>query len=229
MFTRIAVLTGLLAVLACALTSYSNQGILYHLLRQDLDSAAQLQAVKDYFFSWGGVAPLMYVLIVPLEVVIAPVPGLMLYAPGGIIFGGFWGGLLSLLGNVLGAGIACGSMRLLGGGLVESYIERSALKHYDERLSNSGIWVIFLLRVNPLTSSDLVSYAAGLTRMSIWKVMLGTLLGMAPLCWIQAYFADQLLQAFPGLIYPLIIASIIYVAIVLWILRNLFTRKTPSP
>ena len=127
-------------------------------------------------------APLAYFGFVTMEVVVAPIPGTMLYAPGGVLFGGFWGGLLSLSGNVMGAGIACQLMRSLLGDRAENYLARSALAPYEAHITRRGAWVVFLLRVNPLTSSDLVSYAAGLTRLSVWKLMLGTLAGMAPLC-----------------------------------------------
>jgi uncharacterized membrane protein YdjX (TVP38/TMEM64 family) len=80
------------------------------------------------------------------------------------------------------------------------------------------MWLILLLRVNPLTSSDLVSYAAGLAGIPVWKVMLGTLPGMAPLCWAQAYLADGILRAVPQLLYPLLVLCGIYAAIVVWVL-----------
>ena len=84
--------------------------------------------------------------------------------------------------------------------------------------------MVFLLRVNPLTSSDLVSYAAGLTHLSVWKVMLGTLAGMAPLCFAQAYLAEGLLAAFPGLVYPLVAACAVYAFVVLWVLSKLLRK-----
>ena len=59
-------------------------------------------------------APLAYVGCVMLEVLVAPIPGIMLYAPGGVVFGGLMGGFLSLIGNTLGAGIACAAAVGLG-------------------------------------------------------------------------------------------------------------------
>ena len=141
-----------------------------------------------------------------------------------MIFGGFWGGLLSLTGNVIGAGIACQLMRIFMGKRAEEYLERSALARYEERITRRGAWVIFLLRVNPLTSSDLVSYAAGLTHLPVWKLMLGTLAGMAPLCFAQSYLADGLLTAFPLLVYPLVAACVVYGLVVIWVMINLLKR-----
>jgi uncharacterized membrane protein YdjX (TVP38/TMEM64 family) len=87
------------------------------------------------------------------------------------------------------------------------------------------MWLILLLRINPLTSSDLVSYAAGLTGIPVWKVMIGTLLGMAPLCWIQAYLADGILRAIPQLLYPVMILCGIYAVVVIWVVARLYRRR----
>ena len=48
-----------------------------------------------------------------------------------------------------------------------------------------------------------------------------TLLGMAPLCWAQAYLADGILRAIPQLLYPLLVLCAIYAVVVLWIVARL--------
>ena len=107
--------------------------------------------------AFGPLAPVVYVAAVTVEVVVAPFPGLVLYAPGGIIFGGFLGGLLALVGNVLGAGIAFWIARALGGRVAARFVGQGDIAALERRLAENGGWVVFLLRVNPLTSSDLVS------------------------------------------------------------------------
>lgn len=198
------------------------------LLRSEATAEEKVTALRAFFARFGIAAPLAYVGFVTVEVVVAPLPGTMLYAPGGVIFGGFWGGLLSLAGNVFGAGIACLSMRVFLGQRAETYLARSALAPYEASITRRGAWVIFLLRVNPLTSSDLVSYAAGLTHLPVWKVMLATLAGMAPLCFAQAYLAEELLTAFPRLIYLLLALCAVYAAVVLWLLSKLLKKSTKN-
>src|SRR5262249_17438971 len=107
----------------------------------------------------------------------------------------------------------------------ERLLDRGSLRKYEASLVRSGVWTVFLLRVNPLTSSDFVSYAAGVTAMPIWKLMLGTALGMAPLCWAQAYLADELLTAFPRLIYPLLIACVVYTVCVILVVGRMMKRE----
>ena len=209
------------ALAAWAVGSYSSGGIIALLLAPDKSAADKVTAIQEYFDSFGVIAPLVYMGIVTIEVVVAPIPGLMLYAPGGMVFGGFWGGLLSLLGNTLGAGIACQLIRGLGGKRFAAWLEQGRLKMYRERLSRAGAWLVLLLRINPLTSSDLVSYAAGLAGIPVWKVMVGTLLGMAPLCWAQAYLAEGILRAIPQLLYPLLILCGIYAVAAVWVIGRL--------
>ena len=107
-------------------------------------------------------------------------------------------------------------------------VDTGTLAELQKRLRRRGFLVVLLLRINPLTSSDLVSYAAGLTRIPIWHLMLATLLGMAPLCFAQSYLSAELFSAFPRMIYPLAIAGVLYLAIVLCVIRGLLQTATVS-
>jgi uncharacterized membrane protein YdjX (TVP38/TMEM64 family) len=216
----------LFAVASLVAWSYFSGGIAAVMLSPSLDGATRVRHIQEFFLTWGSLAPLLYIVIVTLEVVIAPIPGTMLYVPGGLIFGWQIGGLTTLTGNVLGAALCVTISRALGRPHAERFFARESLAKYDALLSRNAVWVILLLRINPLTSSDLVSYAAGLTSMPIWKVVLGTLLGMAPLCFMQAYFAEELFTRFPALLVPLVIVSVIYAAYVVWILTRL--RNEPA-
>lgn len=217
----------LITILSSTAWSYASGGLMATLFAGDVSADVKLDALQDYFLSWGPWAPLAYILFVTAEVVVAPLPGLMLYAPGGIIFGGFLGGLYSLAGNLLGAAIACQVMRLLGERLFGPTL-RANIGRLAPLLDRRGIWVIFFLRVNPFTSSDLVSYAAGLTTMATWKVVLGTALGMAPLCFLQSYLAEGLMSAFPALVYPLLGACGLYALAVIWALRQMVRKEEPA-
>ena len=76
--------------------------------------------------------------------------------------------------------------------------------------------------MNPLTSSDIVSYAAGLTPLSTATVMIGTGIGMLPLCYAQAYLSMGLFTMFPWLIWPLAVGCVGYVivgAVAIWKIR----------
>jgi uncharacterized membrane protein YdjX (TVP38/TMEM64 family) len=207
--------------------SYFDNGLAATLVSSDVSAEAKVDTIQAYFDRWGALAPLVYVLVVTVEVVVAPIPGTLLYLPGGIIFGGLLGGTLALIGNVLGAGLSCQIMRtLVGTSAMESFARNEKLMGYQRIIEQRGLLVIVLLRINPLTSSDLVSYAAGVTRISTKTVMLGTLIGMAPLCYAQAFTAMTLVQAFPWLIWPLVVACVVYAGVVFWLLWNVRRTRT---
>lgn len=158
---------------------------------------ATIDTLREYVRGWGALAPVVYVAAVTVEVLVAPIPGLLLYAPAGAIFGGFVGGTLSLVGNVIGAAIACFLARTFGEPWLARHVHSARFAMMHERLSRQGAWVVFVLRVNPLTSSDLVSYAAGLAGVGPGRVAIGTLFGMAPLCYLQAYLAQTIFEVLP--------------------------------
>ena len=215
----------LLVLSASLLWSWTSRGIVYELFGGTGTAADRVERLKQYFESFGSAGPLVYVLFVIVEVVIAPIPGLMLYAPGGIVFGPLYGGSLSLVGNIIGAGIACSVTRTLGNSWLSRFFAADKLERIQSEIESRGSLLIFLLRLNPLTSSDIVSYAAWFTRMPVWKVMLATGCGMAPLCFAQAWLAENLITAFPGLIYPLVLACLAYVVAVIVVVRKIVTTS----
>jgi uncharacterized membrane protein YdjX (TVP38/TMEM64 family) len=214
---RWAGLAGALILLGTfAWWSYRHGGFVFALVQATSDRNESLDVLRRYLATWGVFGPLAYVLLVIVEVLIAPLPGTLLYAPGGAIFGGFLGGSLSLVGNVIGAGLACAIARFWGEPLTRS-LDSERLTSIRDTLAARGLWLILLLRLNPLTSSDLVSYAAGLGGVPAWKVVVGTLIGMAPLCYAQAYLADRLFRVLPGSLWAVVVLGLAYAAAVVWI------------
>jgi uncharacterized membrane protein YdjX (TVP38/TMEM64 family) len=213
------------AIVAWTIWSYRAGGLMRVLVAEAPPGGSRLDALRLYILGWGALAPVVYVCAVIVEVLVAPIPGPLLYAPAGAIFGGLIGGTLSLLGNVTGAGIACWLGRALGEGWLARHTQGAQLEKIRQRVVSRGPWVIFLLRLNPLTSSDLVSYVAGAMGVPIRHVTLGTLAGMAPLCFAQAYLAASLFEILPG--GPLIVLGLgaIYLLIVVWFLLG--RRRSP--
>jgi uncharacterized membrane protein YdjX (TVP38/TMEM64 family) len=213
-----AVAAGLLALGVWGIWSYRRGGLLHVLLGALPAGGSRLEALRAYVAAWGALAPLVYVAAVTVEVLVAPIPGTLLYAPAGAIFGGLVGGTLSLAGNVLGAIIACWIAGTFGERWRSRPTALSALGRSRDLLLQRGAWIIFLLRVNPFTSSDLVSYAAGLAGVRPHQVGVGTLFGMAPLCYAQSYLAQSLFEWLsPAALLAIGVALVAAVAaVILW-------------
>jgi uncharacterized membrane protein YdjX (TVP38/TMEM64 family) len=215
----------LVVILLTMLVSWRNDGIMARLLDTQLSASERVLVLQHYFQEAGFFAPVAYVIFVITEVIVAPIPGLMLYAPGGLIFGPWLGGFLAIIGNTIGAGISCALVRSAGTGWLEKISTNKSMAKLQEQLNRRGFWMILLLRLNPLTSTDLLSYAAGLTRIPTWHVMFATGLGMAPLCFAQSWLSDGIFNQWPGLIWPLMIAGLLYLAAAAVILSRIL--KSP--
>jgi uncharacterized membrane protein YdjX (TVP38/TMEM64 family) len=208
--------------------SWSTEGVVYDLLRSDLTAAEKIARLQQFFDRCGPWAPVLYTAFVVVEVVVAPIPGIMLYAPGGMIFGPIWGGALALLGNTLGAGLACVIAQRLSAARRRNWPSLETSSPLRETIRLRGARWIFWLRLNPLTSSDLLSYAAGLAGIPARHVMLATACGMAPLCFAQSFLSDHLFHRYPVLLYPLLALGGIYLVTAIFLLRRELARLRPQ-
>jgi uncharacterized membrane protein YdjX (TVP38/TMEM64 family) len=203
------------AIAAGVVGSWRSGGLVRVLVETPPAGRTTIEALRAYLETYGAAAPIVYVLAVTIEVLAAPIPGTLLYAPAGAIFGGLVGGTLSLAGNVAGASIAAAAARWAGAPWMARAAPGARLTELRNRLQGRGGWLVFFLRLNPLTSSDLVSYAAGLAGVPVRQVALGTLAGMIPQCYAQAYVADALFAWLPSGPW-FVAASVAGAALVAW-------------
>ena len=213
------ILLVILVVLAWFSYSYFSQGIIYDAVNSDVES------VVDFMNSFGFWAWLIFILLVILEVVLAPIPPLVLYVAAGFVFGAFLGGVLTLIGNLIGAGIDFFIAKRYGRGIVVKKTNKKVREKFDKFSEKYGGFAIFLLRINPATTSDLVSYLAGLTKIKFWKFLLWTGLGLIPLIFIQTYLGDVFLRDYPVLSAIFIILSILYLLVFVYLVIKVFLKK----
>jgi len=192
--------------------SYYSKGLIYSISNSDSDSVVQLME------SFGIFSYILFVVIVMLEVVLAPIPALALYIAGGALFGAFLGGILTLIGNLIGAFIAFWLARRFGRKFVEKRVDENIRKKFDKFSQKYGVFSLFLLRVNPLTTSDLFSYLAGLTSMKKRQFLIGTGLGLTPMIFLHTYFGETFVNNQPILYSVLIWISVAYLLIFVYLI-----------
>lgn len=143
-------------------------------------NADSIAGVAAYVRSFGLWAPVISLLLMLLQAVIAPLPGSIVAAANGVIFGVWWGTLLSWAGGLLGATASFWLARLLGQAVVERWFSRARLERIEAIGEAQGFWLVLLARLTPLVSFDLISYLAGLSTISFGRFMLATAIGMLP-------------------------------------------------
>lgn len=138
--------------------------------------------------AWG---PVAIVALMVLAILMSPIPSAPIALAAGALYGHAWGTLYVLLGAELGALAAFGLARLLGHDILRRWFgARLEMGLLGSQNALTGI--VFVSRLLPFVSFDLVSYAAGLTVLSFWRFAAATLAGVAPASFLLAHFGGEM-------------------------------------
>ncbi len=125
----------------------------------------------------GPFGPILFMLLMAMAVVISPIPSLPLDLAAGATFGVTLGTLYAVIGAEIGAVLSFLIGRSLGREALTKLLRIEIT--FCERCSDRHLAIfVFLSRLLPIFSFDLVSYGAGLTNMSLRAFALATFLGM---------------------------------------------------
>ena len=155
----------------------------------DIESYFNMRLIKEWLAAKGAFAPFVYMITMALAVIVSPIPSLPLDIAAGAFFGPFQGTVYSVIGALGGAVASFLLARYLG----REFIERFLSGHINFCTECSDRFlkkVVFLSRLLPVVSFDVVSYGAGLTKMSLKNFTGDTLFGMIPLTFVYNYFGS---------------------------------------
>lgn len=157
----------------------------------DMTSYLSPDNIQAWLSGTGKLAPLIFMLTMAVAIVISPIPSLPLDIAAGAFFGPFLGTIYSSVGALVGAMMSFLISRALGREFVKRLVGghiNFCTKCSDKLLTK----IVFLSRLVPLVSFDVVSYGAGLTKMSLSKFSVATFLGMLPLTFVYNYSGSTL-------------------------------------
>ncbi len=145
-------------------------------------------------------APLVFILGYAVATV-AFIPGSLLTAASGAIFGIGWGALYSFLGATLGATVAFLVARYLARSAIEKKLEgQPRFAQIDRAIGRDGGKMVALMRLAPVFPFNLLNYALGLTSVKFLPYLVASL-AMFPGTLLYVYFgsvAGQAVQAGGG-------------------------------
>ncbi|MFC3476154.1 TVP38/TMEM64 family protein [Halobacterium litoreum] len=149
------------------------------------------QAVRTWVLSFGPFAPLAFVALQALQVVVAPIPGQVLAFAGGYLFGSVWGTVFSVAGAAVGSVVVFALARRLGRPFVEDVLDPDVLSEFDSLVAGDGVVVLFLVFLVPGLPDDAICLLAGVTRVPIWQLTVVAILGRLPGYFLVAYAGAQ--------------------------------------
>jgi len=180
--------------------------------------------------SWGYAAPLISILLMILQAVIAPIPAYLITAANGIIFGVFWGVVISLIGALLGALVSYSITRWFYKNYATRFLKNTSIAVYIEKISSAhGFKVILILRLIPIISFDLISFAAGASTIKTSHFLLATFIGMLPATIVYTVLGnsvggiEKLSSEF--VLYSTLIA---FILVIFWVVKSTISKQSVS-
>lgn len=156
-----------------------------------IDIRLPSRAEIDRWIEAAGLAgPIVIVALMTLAIVASPLPSAPIALAAGAAYGHTFGTILVVLGAELGALIAFGLARSLG----RPFVERHLGQKINTGLFGSQNMLTFLVfgsRLLPFLSFDMISYAAGLSKLHLWRFALATMAGIIPASFLLAHMGSQ--------------------------------------
>jgi uncharacterized membrane protein YdjX (TVP38/TMEM64 family) len=193
------------------------------LLRQHLAFLFDAEAVRTFVRGFGVWAPVVLILIQALQVVVAPIPGQVLAAVAGYLFGPWWGTLYNMIGITIGSTVAFWLSRRFGRTYVERIIDDEALETFDAFVERHGLLSLFILFLIPGLPDDALCFVGGLTPIPLWKLVLIAIIGRAPAFFLVNVFGHLVANGdvFEAMV---LLALIVGLSIIGYLNRDHITR-----
>ena len=179
--------------------------------------------LKDTLREWGILAPVIFIGLQALQVIIAPIPGEVTGILGGFLFGEWLGLIYSTIGLTLGSVAAFGVGRWLGAHYVRSLVSPEVWEKLGFIVEAEGAILCFIVYLIPGLPKDMVCYLFGLSPMPFWVFTLISTLGRIPGTWVlSAQGAHTASGDYLGVV--LLTAVVVAVALPLYYYRNRIMR-----
>lgn len=186
-------------------------------------STQGIDGVIGYIRNYGVYAAAISFGLMVLQSVISPIPAFLITLANAAIFGWVKGAILSWTSSMVGAVLCFFIARTFGRDKVEKMSGKGAIAKLEEFFKKYGKHSVFVARLLPFMSFDLVSYFAGLTSISFPSFLIATGLGQLPATIVYSYVGGELTGGAEKLMIGLSVLFAITVIIYIW--RKIYAEK----
>lgn len=150
-----------------------------------------VEAVRDLIESTGPLAPLTYVGVSAVLGALL-VPGPLLAAGSGFLFGPVVGTVVTLGATVVNALISAYLGRRAGRQSARTLLGASRAEQVDRLIERGGLWAVVGQRFVPGISDSLASYAFGAFGVPLWQMAAGAFIGSMPRAFVYTVVGSSI-------------------------------------
>jgi len=175
--------------------------------------------LKHTLREWGVLAPVIFIGLQALQVIISPIPGELTGILGGYLFGEWVGLFYSTIGLTLGSVAAFAVGRWLGTRYIRSLVSPDIWRKMGFIVEAEGAILCFVIFLIPGLPKDMACYLFGLSPMPFWVFGVVSTLGRIPDTWVlSAQGAHAAAGDYRQVV--LLTALVVAVAVPLYYYRN---------
>jgi uncharacterized membrane protein YdjX (TVP38/TMEM64 family) len=151
------------------------------------------EEATNFILSYGIWAPLVFIILQIIQIIFAPIPGQLVGALGGYIFGLSLGTIYSLAGLAIGSFLVFLISRKFGRPVIKHFIKTKNIKKFDKITSSkTSLFVIFLIFFLPFFPDDAVCFLIGLTKIPLSILVIIVILGRLPSIIVAVFLGSQI-------------------------------------
>ncbi|MGB6299174.1 MAG: VTT domain-containing protein [Rivularia sp. (in: cyanobacteria)] len=140
-------------------------------------------------------APVVFILLCAVSLIIAPLSGSSLFVVGGTLFGKHDAFLLSYVASIIGCSANFWISRKLGRKVAQRFIGKANLDELDKFINKlkSSRSILYMVIIMPF-SQDIVSYAIGLTKIKYTHYLIALILSSTIVISGYVYIGSSVLE-----------------------------------
>jgi uncharacterized membrane protein YdjX (TVP38/TMEM64 family) len=159
---------------------WTNAPLYQFIVRLYVDKLFLKQTLRE----WGILAPVVFIALQALQVILSPIPGEATGILGGFLFGQWLGLLYSTIGLTLGSIGAFAIGRWLGAHYVKNLVSKETWSRLGFIVEAEGAVLCFIVYLIPGLPKDIVCYLFGISPMPLWVFALVSGLGRLAGTWV---------------------------------------------
>jgi uncharacterized membrane protein YdjX (TVP38/TMEM64 family) len=163
----------------------------YHIIER-----GDIAALAEYLRSFGTAGIFVTLVLFTIMTFTIVFPFMILSGAAGIVYGLFWGTVISWMGEVIGAIFMFVFARYFFRKAVASWVCKSPyLQQVDDYSAANGFKALLIARLLPLAPSGIITAVAAISRISFRHFFAATLLGKLPPVIIKVMLGHDLVYA----------------------------------
>lgn len=177
-------------------------------------------ALRDWMLGFGVWAPVISGLLQVAGAIFPPGPSFVLAIANAMLFGFFWGGLLTLSTQIVAA-LACFWLaRVIGRPGVARIVRAERLDQMDAFMGRHGRLAVFIGRIVPFINPDLLSYAAGVSSMPAGRFATALAAGAVPSVLFYSFIGASAFDLAPRILLLVVLASSLPLLVLIFFARR---------